>query len=227
MAQSSACRSPGRFGILHALLNHLRLRPASNGPLARRRRVQPGLERLEDRTVLSITFTGVPNWIAEGPAPNSGGNAQGTNIPSESGVPNSPEDTGAIQAIAVNPGNAKQVFVGAVNGGVWRTNDITANPVAWVPLTDQFPSLEITSLRFDPTDGTNNTLVAGIGNSSNEFANLGPVTGLLKTTNDGNTWTQLGNSPLALGGLQGKTFRPYFPPREYDPGRSECLKPWR
>jgi hypothetical protein len=62
------------------------------------------------RTLPSVVLPTVPTWIAEGPAPNSGGNARGTSMSSENGVPNSPEDTGAIEAIAVNPGNAKIVF---------------------------------------------------------------------------------------------------------------------
>jgi hypothetical protein len=123
----------------------------------RRRKVvprgrRPRLELLEGRTLPSVTLPTVPTWIAEGPAPNSGGNAQGTNMASETGVANSPEDTGAIEAIAVNPGNFKNVFVGAVNGGIWETTDITANPVSWVPMTDQFRALEIASIQFDPTD---------------------------------------------------------------------------
>src|SRR6516225_5237935 len=74
-------------------------------------RCRPRLELLEDRTLPSVTLPTVPTWIAEGPAPNSGGNAQGTNMASETGVANSPEDTGAVEAIAVNPGNSKNVFV--------------------------------------------------------------------------------------------------------------------
>ena len=143
----------------------------------------------------------MPNWIAEGPAPNT--NGQDENIPAEvGGGPNAV--SGAIQGIAVNPGNSANVFVGGVNGGVWETSNINANPVAWTPLTDQFPALEISSLQFDPTDATNNTIVAGIGNTSNDITNLGPLTGLLKTTDGGTTWTQLGNSSLAAGGLDGE-----------------------
>src|ERR1043165_5820543 len=159
-------------------------------------------EVLEDRTLPAISFAGVPNWVAEGPAPNA--NAQDENIPAEVGGGGANPVSGAIEAIAVNPGNPNNVFVGAVNGGIWRTANITANPVAWTPLTDCFPALEISSLQFDPTDAANQTLVAGIGNISNEFTNLGPMTGLLRTTNGGNTWTQLGNAPLASGGLQGE-----------------------
>ena len=168
----------------------------------------PWIERLEDRTLFSVSLSGVPNWIAEGPAPNR--NGQDENVPAEIGGGLNAV-SGAIQAIAVNPGNSKNVFVGGVNGGVWETSDITANPVAWTPLTDQFPALEISALQFDPTDATNQTLVAGIGNISNDFTNLGPMTGLLKSTNDGGSWTQLGNSRLAAGGLQGEVVSAVLP----------------
>src|SRR5271157_233774 len=174
----------------------------------RQRDYQHSVERLEVRSLLTVTLTGVPNWIAEGPAPNT--NGQDENIPAEIGG-GANAVTGAIEAIAVNPGNAKNVFVGGVNGGVWETTNITANPVAWTPLTDQFASLQISSLQFDPTDATNQTIVAGIGNISNDFTNLGPMTGLLKSTNDGGSWTQLGNSPLAAGGLQGEVVSAVLP----------------
>ena len=53
--------------------------------------------------------------------------------------------------------------------------------------------------------------MAGIGNISNLYTNLGPMTGLLKSTNDGGTWTQLGNAPLAAGGLQGEVVSAVLP----------------
>jgi hypothetical protein len=173
-----------------------------------RRKARVTLERLEERTLLTVTLSGVPNWVAAGPAPNT--NGQDENIPAEvGGGPNAV--SGAIEAIAVDPGNSNVVFVGGVNGGVWMTPNITANPVAWVPLTDQFSALEISSLQFDPTDASNQTIVAGIGNISNDFANLGPMTGLLKSTDGGGTWAQLGNAPLASGGLQGEVVSAVLP----------------
>lgn len=180
-------------------------------PAARRR--WAGLEALEGRCLLTgpgVILSGVPTWIAEGPAPNS--NGQDANVPAETGGgPNGNPVTGAVEAIAVNPGNPNNVFVGGVNGGIWETTNISANPVAWVPLTDQFKSLQISSIQFDPTDATNQTLVAGLGNVSSEFTNLGPLTGLLKSTNDGGTWAELGDKPLASGGLQGQVVSSVLP----------------
>ncbi len=174
-------------------------------PIQRKRRLS--LEHLEDRTLpAAVTLLGVPTWIAEGPAPNT--NGQDENIAAEpGGGPNAV--SGAIEAIAVNPGNNSQVFVGTVNGGIWRSNNFFAATTPWTPLTDQFPALEISALQFDPTDASNQTLVAGIGNTSNISTTLGPLTGLLKTTDGGNTWAQLGNT--AVAGLQGESVSAVLP----------------
>jgi len=178
-------------------------RPSDPRP-PRERRV--AIEALESRCLLTITLTGVPSWVPEGPAPNA--NGQDENVPSEAGGgPNAV--SGAIEAIAVNPGDPRNVFVGSVNGGIWRTPDITANPVAWTPLIDQYPGLEISDLRFDPTDATNQTVVAGMGNTSNIGTPLGPVIGLLRTRDGGATWSQLGNT--AAMGLQGDNVSAVLP----------------
>ena len=52
----------------------------------------------------------VPTWVEQGP---QGIASDGTTY------------SGAVHSIAVHPGKREVVFVGAVNGGVWRTNDIT------------------------------------------------------------------------------------------------------
>src|SRR5262249_38190816 len=81
---------------------------------------------------------------------------------------------GAIQAIAVlppdpnappgAPPDSNTVFVGTVNGGVWKTEDATNPKPHWVPLTDSAPSLSISALAFSPLD--RNTLYAGTGDLS-------------------------------------------------------------
>src|SRR5262249_53398928 len=79
----------------------------------------------------------------------------------------------------------------------------TATNPNWTPLTDSFPSLTIGALALDPTDATNQTLVAGIGNFSSILLTGGPLTGLLRTTDGGNTWVQLGQVALAGGNISG------------------------
>jgi photosystem II stability/assembly factor-like uncharacterized protein len=98
--------------------------------------------------------------------------------------------TGAIQAIAVDPHNANTVYVGAVNGGVWKTTQAGGSSPAWTPLTDHYPSLAIGALAFNPS-GT--ALYGGTGNFTNGDTGRGDHgMGLLKTTNGGTSWTVLG-----------------------------------
>ncbi|MEX0676640.1 MAG: ubiquitin-activating E1 FCCH domain-containing protein [Pirellulales bacterium] len=147
-------------------------------------------EVLEDRSLLSITLTGVPNWIEQGPRPIIEAQLNA--------LPNSPA-AGAIQSIAVNPNivdpahpNNHQIYVGAVNGGVWRTDNFDpANPTAtaWRPLTDQQASLAISSVAIDPLDASGNVVFAGTGSFSNLAQQGDPPVGLLRTTDGGVSWT--------------------------------------
>lgn len=50
-------------------------------------------------------------------------------------------------AIAVDPRNASVAYLGAPDGGVWKTADGGAH---WTPLTDTQPSLSIGSIAMDP-----------------------------------------------------------------------------
>jgi hypothetical protein len=130
---------------------------------------------------------GAASWVHLGPTPTR--NAQ-------VGVPPNDEVTGAIQAIAAHPSNASILYIGAVNGGIWRSNNATAASPTWAPLTDALPSLSIGALAFDPLDGTRNTLVAGTGRWSN-FAQRGDdEIGVYRTTNGGSNWTLLGGLTL-------------------------------
>ena len=87
-------------------------------------------------------------WVSEGP------------------VTGTSQINGAIQAIAVHPTDPNIMYVGSVNGGIWKTTNATAATPHWVPLTDNLPSLSIGALEFDPTDATHQTLIAGIGATS-------------------------------------------------------------
>src|SRR5437762_1148146 len=71
------------------------------------------LEALEDRTLLAVTVNQLlfPPLTELGPRFNDGGQVEG--------LPNSTV-AGAVSTIAIDPGNARHVYVGTVNGGVWR-----------------------------------------------------------------------------------------------------------
>src|SRR5262245_11484901 len=79
------------------------------------------LETLEDRRVLAINITPIPDWLEVGPAPVYEAQVIG--------IPNRPV-SGAVQAIAVHPSNPDRLYVGTTNGGVWRTdNALDPNPI--------------------------------------------------------------------------------------------------
>lgn len=164
------------------------------------------LEQLEVRTLLSASgsplddlvleenpipqaIVAAPiaaNWIPQGPSPTQQGQVE--NI-----TPND-EVVGAIHALAAHPTNANILYLGGTNGGIWKSTNATASSPTWVPQTDDMESQSIGALEFDLFDS--NTLVAGIGRFSSFSRNGGNLTGMLRTTDGGNTWVNPGSVGL-------------------------------
>ena len=121
-------------------------------------------------------------WKDLGPGPNTQGQVE--NITDR-------QVSGGINAVTPHPTDPNIVYVGAVNGGVWRTaSAMSANP-SWQGMSDAQESLSIGALEFDPLDVTNQTLIAGIGRFSSFLSRGGARTGILRTTNGGSTWTAI------------------------------------
>lgn len=122
-------------------------------------------------------------WMSRGPAPTASAQVR---------VPPDNEVSGAVHVMVAHPTNADILFAGSVNGGVWRTRNATAARPSWTPLTDAMPSQSIGAIAFDTTDAAFQTLLVGTGRWSN-FAQRGDdEIGLYRTTNAGDSWTQLG-----------------------------------
>jgi photosystem II stability/assembly factor-like uncharacterized protein len=133
----------------------------------------------------------VPVWVATGPAPNKRGQVENVNPDGEV--------IGAIHAVAPHPTDPNTVYVGSVNGGVWKSQNATAAHPHWTVLTDTQASLSIGALEFDPADSTLSTLVAGIGRFSSLSGTGGIRSGLLRTTDGGATWTAIDGSGALSG----------------------------
>ena len=95
-------------------------------------------------------------------------------------------NAGRVTAIALDPSNPARLFIGAAQGGVWRSDDGGAN---WTPLTDGECSLAMGSLTVDPVVPT--IVYAGTG-EANLSADSYYGCGVLRSTNGGATWTRLG-----------------------------------
>ena len=141
---------------------------------------------VEDHSVVIIPAAGV--WQSQGPAPTQDGQVENV-------VPND-QVTGAIHTVLAHPSNPDILYIGSVNGGIWKTTNATATNPTWTPQTDFLGSLSIGAMAFDPTDATNNTLVAGTARYSS-FGGVGGARGpIYRTTDGGDTWTELGSSGL-------------------------------
>jgi hypothetical protein len=130
------------------------------------------------------------DWRAIGPAPKRENNSIDPPIR---------EMVGAIQAIAPHPTDANILYIGAVNGGVWKTTNALNNRPTWVQLTDTQASLSVGAMDLDPLDTTGQTLVVGIGRFSSFGRRGGPRSGLLRTTNGGTTWAAVNGGGVLTG----------------------------
>lgn len=93
--------------------------------------------------------------------------------------------SGRVTAIAVNPQNPIEFYVGYATGGVWYTNN---NGTTFTPILDNSPTQNVGSLAVD---WKNKSIWVGTGEvnaSRSSYAGIG----LLKSTDEGKTWNNMG-----------------------------------
>ena len=92
---------------------------------------------------------------------------------------------GRIRAILIHPTATNIMWIGGVDGGIWKT---TNSGASWFPLNDFMANLAVVTLVMDPTNP--NVIFAGTGEGT---FNIDAVrgAGVFKTTDGGSTWAQL------------------------------------
>ncbi len=157
--------------------------PGTSFPLGSR---QKGYELLQEQTAaLSSQDAEAGSWQPVGPAPIKGGNLGDFPI----------DSVGRTTALLIHPQNPDIVYAGGAQGGVWKT--INAGQ-SWTPLTDGQASLATGSMTFDPNNP--NILYVGTGEphqSTDAFYGAG----ILKSSDAGVTWAQLGADKFAGMGI--------------------------
>jgi photosystem II stability/assembly factor-like uncharacterized protein len=134
---------------------------------------------------LDLTAPGTPveqAWRPLGPYSTPHGQSYGE------GPGSRPSISGRIVALAVDPGNANHILIGAGGGGVWESRD---GGKSWSPRTDDQPSLSVGAIAFDPR----NPLVVYVGTGEGDSVSALGV-GVLRSTNGGTTWALHARSPF-------------------------------
>lgn len=109
---------------------------------------------------------------------------------------------GRVNAIAFDPLNPKTIYIGAADGGLWRSFD---NGVTWTPLTDTMPALSVADIAIDPVNPKRIFIATGDGfGYGNPFWGGTYSIGVWATTDGGATWNPTG---LTLAVALNRTIR--------------------
>jgi len=123
------------------------------------------------------TIPGSLSWSSPGP------------VGVQSGIPEWGIVSGRVRAIAIHPNDPLTVYIGAANGGIWKTID---GGQTWEDIGHDLESLSFGAITIDPNNPE--TIYAGTGECAYLQGFIGfDGKGIFKSTDGGNTWNQITN----------------------------------
>ena len=93
--------------------------------------------------------------------------------------------SGRVVDFDVNPDNPNEFYVAYASGGLWYTNN---NGTSFIPVADNAPTQNMGDIAVDWTAGT---IWIGTGESNSSRSSYAGI-GILKSTNKGETWENVG-----------------------------------
>ncbi|WP_462249926.1 T9SS type A sorting domain-containing protein [Ferruginibacter sp.] len=154
------------------------------------------IEQTEQAKLFAPTSSSNLSWIERGPDGDISG-------PQGNSRPNNDQTAGRIRASIVDSLDPthKTVWVGGIDGGLWKTTDITASPANWILINDFLSNLAVSAICQDPRPGFQNNMYFCTGES---FSNADAVrgVGVFKSTNGGATWSFLPSTSSYLNGTR-------------------------
>ncbi|MEW5988856.1 MAG: hypothetical protein AB1791_19710 [Chloroflexota bacterium] len=103
---------------------------------------------------------------------------------------------GRTNVMVIDPVETNVAYLGSDGGGVWKTTNCCNSATTWSPVTDDplISTIAIGDLVIDPSD--HNTVYAGTGDLRYGSFSFGAA-GVLKSTDQGASWTVLGADVFA------------------------------
>src|SRR6185437_5856663 len=113
--------------------------------------------------------------------------------------------SGQTNAVAIDPRDVNVIYLGASEGGVWKTRD---GGIDWIPLTDtqlvrKLPSgiskgtMSIGALAINPSNPQ--VVYAGTGDPNVACCFVGASLGVFRSTDGGSSWLPTGADPNRAG----------------------------